>query len=96
MEIVSTRHVWQVPEEVGRCPDCRGKLTASASGWTQQDDGSWLPDKPDFEDESAWIEYEDSHGQGLGMPYVYWMPVTNRIEAWIAKHYRVSMDDLPF
>lgn len=77
------------------CPYCGSKfLPVRFEGWTQDDDGTWKGDTvditcssiPDPESE----EWEEWINQHTDMPYVYWMPVAERIKEYINSKYRFT------
>lgn len=51
------------------CPYCGGKISVRATGWTQQEDGSWAADMIDMECDTEpaigspdWPNWSDIHG----------------------------------
>jgi len=51
------------------CPYCGGKITFRATGWVQEDDGTWAADMGDMEcsnepgiDSDEWDEWNAEHG----------------------------------
>lgn len=97
MELISGNKEIKVPVEVAVCPDCKQQLTIYGDGWEEQDDG-WMLDsftiscatEPDIEDD-GWDEWGEAHEQSFDMPYVYWLPVTETIKAWVNKNYRFDL-----
>jgi len=89
-----------VPTEIALCPYCNTPLTrVEIMGCVLQADGSWLVDQISLEcettpdiDSDTWPAWYEAHSQ---MPYVYMMPVTKQVLAWMAEHYRVKEPD-PF
>lgn len=79
------------------CPYCKADLTYQAEGWGQDDNGQWMADsldvqchnEPDMEDGEAWEEWLRVHSE---MPYVYQLPVDNRVLSWINERYRFKLD----
>lgn len=77
------------------CPYCKGDLTYRCNGWEQDDNGLWMADsfdvdcstEPDMESE----EWEDWMQQHSEMPYVYQLPVDERVKDFINKKYRFEM-----
>lgn len=83
-----------VPPSFARCPYCDGRLYAGFRGWSQEPDGTWIGDEveldcenePDMEeDEEKWEAWLESHSE---MPYVYWLPVCERVKQWVNSQYR--------
>ena len=100
--LLDSTAVIHIPPEVRVCPYCGGKLVAQFSGWSQDDDGSWLADcvelecdtQPELDEDleggtDAWDEWVANHSV---MPYVYWLPATMAVEKWINERYRFRMD----
>jgi hypothetical protein len=95
-ELVSSDLIINIPPEVAICPYCDTKLTAQFTGWTEADDGSgWMADEvdwdcesePDFDSE----EYDDWLDQHTEMPYVYRLPICQKIEKWVNERYRFDL-----
>jgi hypothetical protein len=85
----------EIPVSVAVCPDCQTKLTIHPTGWTEAGDGNGMvcdtfdsvcQHEPDI-DEGGYDEFWESH-PSYEMPYVYWLPVDMKIEAWLKKNYR--------
>lgn len=84
--------------ETFTCPICVGKIVISEiTEWEETDDGSWQ-----VSDTGLYINCEhepeigsdDWHGWMNGhwsMPYVDWLPVTERVLSWINKNYRFEI-----
>lgn len=102
--LIEPQTVLDVPAEVAKCPYCGAELIASFSCWTQQDDGSWIASGVDVEckTEPAIVfgtpkakasqrDWDEWMAQHTYMPYVYWLPVTNRVETWVNAQYRFNM-----
>lgn len=97
MNIIKTDTEIKIPIDVAVCVDCKTQLTIYPDGWVQEDDGSWSCDsftsscatEPDIDDPDYW-EWDESH-QSFDMPYIYWLPITERIERWLKKNYRFEM-----
>lgn len=93
MQIVPTDHTFDIPPEVAICPYCDARLTAHCEAWTETDEESiWEAEQvsvdcdtqPDL-DSDEWDEWADIH---TDMPYVYWLPVSTKVEQWIDKNFR--------
>lgn len=93
MKILKAYEMIDIPHEIAVCPYCGDKLTAQCSEWSQCEDMSWKAEnieleclsEPDIEDSEKWHVWIDSHTM---MPYVYWLPVEEKVLAWINAHYR--------
>jgi len=80
----------------GLCPYCKGDLTYTANGWEQDDNGLWTADsfdmecstEPDMEDEDEWDDWFNNHSE---MPYVYQLPVDERVKKFINSKYRFDV-----
>lgn len=85
-----------IPPEVAVCPYCDTKLTAQFDGWVQEDDGTWIADSMMLECETEPDVYDDAYDDWLvthtDMPYVYMLPVEERIKEWVNEHYRFDLD----
>lgn len=97
-KIIKTDEAIEVPPDVAVCPYCDTKLTASFTGWSEADDGSgWIADEvtldcetePDM-DSDEWEDWWASHSD---MPYVYLLPVCEKVKTWVNAHYRFDDDD---
>lgn len=85
----------EIPADVAVCPDCKTKLTISPDGWTEEGDGyvcdsftSWCESELDIPDE----QFDQSH-PSFDMPYIYWLPITAKIEKWLKDNYRFVWSD---
>lgn len=86
----------EIPREVAVCPYCKAKLSVSPECWEQNTDGSWslscghadCASEPDI-DGDEWDGWFAVHSQ---MPYVYQLPVDQKVTAWINERYRFEMD----
>lgn len=85
-----------VPPDFARCPYCEGRLYACFRGWVLEDDGTWIGDEvelecenePDMEtEEAAWDWWLETHSE---MPYVYWLPVCQKVKRWVNSQYRFA------
>jgi hypothetical protein len=80
----------------GLCPYCEGDLTYRANGWEQDENNLWKADsfdmdcstEPDIDSD----EWEDWFQQHSDMPYVYQLPVDEKVKAAINKNYRFLLD----
>ena len=87
----------EIPVDVAVCPYCHTKITISPDGWLKEDDGSWTCDsfnswcetEPDMEaDSDVWEAYLQTHSD---MPYVYQLPIDEKITEWLKLHYRFNL-----
>lgn len=94
MKILKPNEMVDIPHEIATCPYCRNKLVARCSEWSQCEDLSWEAEsleldclsEPDMEEDiEAWNQWVDIHSE---MPYVYWLPIENKILLWINSLYR--------
>lgn len=85
---------FDIPADIAVCPICKSGLrVAEVNGCSQGDDGEWIAEdvfiecktEPEIEDD----EWEDWHDGHYRMPYVDWLPVHVRVEAWVRKAFRV-------
>jgi hypothetical protein len=97
---ISPNTVLQVPPAIAVCPYCQTALTVSIEACTQEADG-WVATEiqvdcetePDLEtDQEAWHAWMEHHTQ---MPYVYLLPVHQRVLRWLEQHYRFVVDEPP-
>lgn len=88
--------IFQVPPDFARCPYCEGRLYAGFRGWVLEEDGTWAGEEveldcenePDMEtNEAAWDYWLETHSE---MPYVYWLPVCEKVKRWINSQYRFA------
>jgi len=80
----------------GLCPYCNGDLTYRVNGWERQEDGTWKADSFDTVECSSEPnmdskEWEDWMNQHSDMPYVYQLPVDERVKKWINERYRFDI-----
>lgn len=88
-----------VPPSVAVCASCKKKLTISPDSWYLDEDGTmicdsfsrWCEEEPDMEDEEAYAAFKDSHAAENYMPYIYWLPVDNKIERWLKATFRFEV-----
>jgi len=87
---------FEIPADIAVCPYCSKRLTAQFTGWEEEQDGTWTAtdidldceSEPDIDDDEWWPWFE---GHSV-MPYVYMLPVHNRVKAWLAENYCSQMD----
>ncbi len=78
------------------CPYCHGDLTYTANGWEEDDNGLWMADsfdmdcstEPDMDNEDDWNDWFNNHSE---MPYVYQLPVDEKVKDFINKKYRFDV-----
>ena len=97
MKITDVDTIMQVPPEIAVCPICGHRLVITEFGGHEQcDDGLRKAVEitlecgtgPDI-DSAEWDDWFAGH---YSMPYVDWLPVHQRILAWLEKHYRFDLD----
>lgn len=79
----------EVPARVAVCPYCDARLSAQATAWEQLRSGRWVPEEimtfcasePPI-DSDEWEKWWDIHRV---MPYVYQLPVDEKILAWMQR-----------
>ena len=77
------------------CPYCKGKLTYTCNSWEQDDKGLWMAEgfnmvcetEPEIDSED-WEDWFQSHCE---MPYVYQLPVDERVKDFINNKYRFDV-----
>ena len=74
-----------IPLDVAKCPVCGKQLTVNPSGWRETGGMAWACDS--FETSCPDMD-EESHDYSYQMPYVYWLPVDDKIEKWLFENYR--------
>lgn len=98
--LVDMRHEFNVPPEVAVCPYCGLRLVATCEHWSQQADGSWIagglevdcvgePENLHSDDYNDWLS------RHTYMPYIYWLPVNEKVTRWVNRHFRFRMKDHP-
>ena len=98
IKIVQCEELIHIPPWLARCPYCGGLLVAQPESWIESSKpGLWVAEfantqcttEPTIDeiegDYDDWIEWINQH---TVMPYVYWLPVDQRITKWLAHHYR--------
>lgn len=85
---------FRVPVSVAVCPICGARLwICDITGWTQQDNGEWVPDEFDIdcatEPDITSRKWESWHNWHYAMPYVDWLPVHGVVERWVAQNFRM-------
>lgn len=76
-----------IPESVAVCPYCQNKLVATFSAWTLNEIGKWKADEIDLDCENG--TNEDHYV----MPYVYQLPVDEKVLAWANKKYSFDIEE---
>ncbi len=96
MEVLASDAVIDIPPEVAVCPYCDAKLTATFESWEKQENGI-VGTSPVLEcetcpdiDSREWDSWLDVH---TDMPYVYLLPVCQKVEKWINERYRFDLTD---
>lgn len=87
----------EIPLDVEKCPYCDAQLyIAEIDEYSKNDDGTICvraridcTAEPELEDKSAWEDWIDWHSQ---MPYVYWLPVEQDVNAWLKRTYAIVDD----
>jgi hypothetical protein len=96
--IIPADQVIDVPEAVAVCPYCGAKLTVTCDGWVKGEDGAFQADsisvdcieEPDMEVHlSEWQAWLECHSD---MPYVYQLPVDEKIRAWLNANFRFDLE----
>jgi len=95
-EILDPDKPIDIPAEVAVCPYCKTKITISPDGWVEEENGfacdsftSWCENEPEIDaGDDEWEAFLQSHGD---MPYVYQLPVDQKIEAWLKSMYRFDL-----
>lgn len=79
----------------GLCPYCQGDLTYRCNGWEEDDKGRWVADSFDVEcltepsiRSKKWQDWMNNHSE---MPYVYQLPVDEKVKNLINKHCRFDL-----
>ncbi len=90
--LIGTGSRIQIPKQLAVCPYCGARVTAFFEGWSQNEDGAWSADimHLDCEGEPAELESDAWEGwlqQHSDMPYVYMLPVEERVRAWVNRHF---------
>jgi len=96
--LIGTGSMIDIPRKVAVCPYCEGTLTVQFEGWTQNADGSWSADMihTECDQEPANINSDEWDGwlrQHSNMPYVYQLPVDEKIKAWINRRFMFEIED---
>lgn len=87
----------RIPASVAVCPICGSEVVVEIEAWEQNDDGSWQAGEsgtycncitePDMDGD----EWEDWFRGHWSMPYVDWLPVDEKVKAWLDRHYRFAV-----
>lgn len=98
MQTIPHTTVPDIPGWKFQCPICGDLLTCEIDEWEQADDGSWqvgetglhlsCASEPDIDDDS-FDDWLDGH---FSMPYVDWLPLTEKVRRWMVKNYRFDME----
>ena len=80
-----------IPVDVARCPACEGELIAEFDQWVQWNDG-WRIENCYLTCEADDSPSEGEHKKTYDMPYVYWLPETQKAVEWINENYRFDLD----
>ncbi len=104
IKTVSTTAKIPIPAHIAICPACDAPLIARTEAWNQLDDETWIAEEVYLS--CAWEEslsqsgelpeFELTHKQASDMPYVHWLPVSEKVKAFVNENYRFNMDDTPF
>jgi hypothetical protein len=96
MEIVPTNHRFPIPVVLAVCPYCGAEIEAYYESWVEEDDGTWKGEDVQFDSACEphfelpeWDDWFEGHKE---MPYVYVLPVCQKIEKWINMNYRFQSD----
>lgn len=89
--LIGSGSLIQIPKKLAVCPYCGGQLEVSIEGCTLQEDGKWTADmlqvdceaEPNM-DSQEWRGWVKQHSE---MPYVYMLPVEEKIKAWLNRHF---------
>jgi len=81
------------------CPICVGKIVITEiTEWEQTDEGDWqvsdagLYINCEHEPEIGTPEWNGWMNGHWSMPYVDWLPVSERVLSWINAHYRFALE----
>jgi hypothetical protein len=76
-----------IPREIATCPVCGGVLVLGVESW---DTATGVP-----EEIGCVVECKRWHPHAIEtrMPYVYWLPVQDRVYHWAEQHVRVWWSD---
>jgi len=96
MITVESNALINVPSTIAICPYCNGKLSLTCHAWVQEDDRTWSADEIDMDcdtepDNYRSPEYRIWLSIHTNMPYVYWMPVEERVKGWLNDNYRFDL-----
>lgn len=98
-KLVSKQSEIDIPKDLMVCPYCGKRLVLEdIDQVSQEPDGSWVADsiilmcedEPSFSEGSAaaWQRWHEAHSN---MPYVYQLPVEQKVLEHINKHYRIDI-----
>jgi hypothetical protein len=95
--IVSHGHIFSVPKRLAVCPYCNSTLSAQALVWSEGEDGletiEEIELECDGEPDIASEEWKDWISTHFELPYVYWLPILNKVEEFIKVRYRVKPEE---
>lgn len=85
-----------VPPSIAVCPSCKKPLHVRPYETKQNDDGTWsstLYDRycestVDIQEQSLYRGFVQSHINENSQPYIYWLPVDEKIRTWIDGTFR--------
>lgn len=83
-----------VPRKVATCPICDAKIVVDEVHEWECESGKPVGisvdcvTRPDIDSEE-WPDWFNHHWRN--MPYVYWLPVEQRVLQWFQKHYRCDV-----
>lgn len=90
--LLNKNDIIRVPVEISKCVSCGAPLYLSGDGWTLGDHSEWICDSFNMicgsepktdDDREAWDIYNDIHALHFKMPYIYWLPIQEKIRAWM-------------
>lgn len=95
--LIGPNSVIEIPASVALCPYCDGILSASFTAWEEDDNGDVKAIEMDLDcqtqpplESGDWEDWTRQHSQ---MPYVYMLPVHDRVLKWINKRFRFEMPE---
>lgn len=92
--------VIKVPESIAVCPACKTQITIAPEGWEEtkltktnniwkcEYYSRWCATEPDVQDRKAFKDWENSHYHVNNSPYIYWLPIEDKIDQWVYKTFR--------
>ena len=95
--LIGAESLIQIPTTIAVCPYCGGRLQASFTAWEEDANGGMKAIEMDLDCETEpplesgdWEDWTRQHSQ---MPYVYMLPVHDRVLKWINKRFRFEMPE---